>query len=109
MEDLEKDCDPFQIFGSNVHLREWGMAVSSEFRGYEVGHNIGVSVCRMATALRIPGMLVMPTRIETQIFAERFGFQTFNEIVYDDYRDDDGNVIFPITDAKSFKLMGRKY
>lgn len=109
IEDLESDCDPFEIIGSNVYIQDWGLAVMPEFRGSEIGYNILACISRMAAAFRIPGAMIMSSKIETRILAHKLGFQTFKEIVYDDYRDDDGNVIFPVTDTKSLKFMGIKY
>lgn len=107
--DIRIDADPFEKLGTDTYLHDWGLCVKPEYRGLNIGFNILLSLEKIAKAFGIAGSMQMFTRIQSQILAERVGFTLYKEIVYNDYKDENGEVIFPVEGNKSVKMMGIKY
>ncbi|XP_065202226.1 uncharacterized protein LOC135832720 [Planococcus citri] len=108
-EDIRINTDPFEILGTDKYVHDWGLLVIPQYRGLDIGYNILLSLEKLAKAFDIKGSMIMFTRIQSQILAQRAGFKLYNEIIYDEYKDDQGQVIFPVQGTKSLKFMGIKY
>lgn len=85
------------------------MCVKPDYRGMDIGYNILFSLENLARAYGVTGCMNMYSRIQSQVLAERVGFKVYNEVFYQDYKDEKGDPMFPIKHTKSFKLMGIKY
>lgn len=107
--DIRINAEPFEILATDTYLHDWGLCVKPEYRGLNIGYNILLSLEKLAKGFGITGSMIMFTRIQSQILAERAGFKLYNEIVYDEYKNEDGQVIFPVVGTKSLKFMGIKY
>lgn len=107
--DIRKNCNPFDVLNTDKYLHEWGLCVVPEFRGFNVGFNILLSLRHIAQAFYLTGGFIMFTRIESQILATRVGFRTYVEIEYNEYKDEHGEVVFPVVGTRSLKFMGIKY
>lgn len=107
--DIRKNNDPFEILKTDIYLHEWGLCVAPEFRGLNVGLNILASLKNIAKTFDLPGSFIMFTRIQSQILAEKVDFKLYNEIVYSEYKDENGEVIFPVVGTRSLKFMGIMY
>lgn len=107
--DIRKNIDIFEILHSDKYLHEWGLCVIPEFRGLDVGYNILLSLEKICRTFGIDGSMIMFTCIQSQTLATRVGFKLYNEIVYDEYKDENGQVVFPVEGTKTLKLMGIKY
>lgn len=107
--DIRKDYDPFEVFGCDRYLHEWGICVAPEFRRLGIAVNIFNSLTKIGQAYGLKGTMIMFTRTESQLVAEKSGFKLYNEIVYSEYKDEEGNVIFPVEGTKSLKFMGKLF
>lgn len=107
--DIRINTDPFEKLSLDAYIHDWGLVVKPEFRGMDIGYNILLSLEKLAKAFDIKGSMIMFTRIHSQVLAQRAGFKLYNEIVYSEYKDEQGQVVFPVEGTKSLKFMGIKY
>ncbi|XP_065202209.1 uncharacterized protein LOC135832706 [Planococcus citri] len=107
--DLMNAADPYEILGTDRLLRGFGLCVKPDYRGMDIGYNLLLCLEKLAKAYDVKGCMNMYSRIQSQVLAERVGFKVYNEVFYEDYKDEKGNALFPIKHTKSFKLMGIKY
>lgn len=107
--DLENNHNPFEILAADKLIRDFGICVKSEYRCLDIGYHLAASIEEFSRHFGIGGMVVMCSSVQSQTIAEKLGFKLLNEIVYNEYKDDQGQVIFPIERPKSFKLFMKKY
>lgn len=107
--DIRRNHNPFEILGSDLYLHEWGICVAPEYRRLGIALNILHTLTKIGEAYGLKGTMIMFTRTESQKLAEKAGFKLYNEIVYSEYTDDEGNVIFPVEGTKSLKFMGKLF
>lgn len=100
--------DVFNKLDTDVYLEDYGTAVASEFRGRHLAHNIIMSVEDMARELGIRGKTVSLSNLNLSSTAKGESLEVFREIIYNDFRDADGNIIVPVTEFKSIAYCGRK-
>ncbi len=108
-EDIRAKFDPFEIFKTDTYLHEWGICVTPEYRGLNIGLSILNSLEFIAKAFNLSGTMIMFTSNYSQNIAERAGFKLYNEIVYKDYKDENDDIIFPVQETRSLKFMGKNY
>ena len=107
--DIRVNSDPYEILGSDRFLHEWGLCVAPDFRRLGIATNILNSLAIVGKAYGLKGTLIMFTRTESQKVADKCGFKVYNEIEYAEYKDDAGNVLFPVQGTKSLKFMGKVF
>ncbi|XP_065202212.1 uncharacterized protein LOC135832707 isoform X2 [Planococcus citri] len=108
-EDLYANHDQFEILGTDRVLKGFGLCVRPDYWGMNIGYNIVLCLEKVAKAYDLKGFMALYTSIHSQAIAANAGFKVYNEIFYDDYKDEKGNAMFPIELTKSAKLMGFKY
>ena len=74
-----------------------------------ISYQFYYALAKLAQTFLLPGAMMCFTSLYAQKSAEKAGFQTLNEIKYEDFKDADGNVIFPIEVSESLKCMYIKY
>jgi len=104
--DIRLEANPYDIFNSDVYLHDWGLCVDPAFRGMNVEYNILASLEKLSMAVGIRGALIMFMGTESQLLATSLGYKVYNELVYEDYKDENGEPIFSIAENKSSKFMG---
>lgn len=108
--DIKKNVDSFSILGSETYIQGRALCVKPEYRGLNIGYNIFLTLEKIAKTYHIAGAMFFYSSIGAQTIANRVGFKVYNEIVYDEYKNEKGEVIFPVKGrTKSMKLMGIKY
>ncbi|XP_065202189.1 uncharacterized protein LOC135832699 [Planococcus citri] len=109
IEDLYANQDQFEIHGTDAVLKGFGLCVKPNYWGMNIGYNIVLCLEKIAKAYDLRGCMTMYTSIYSQAIVTKAGFKVYNEIFYDDYKDEKGNAMFPNVHTKSIKLMGMKY
>lgn len=107
--DIRRDFNPFEILGSDYYLQEFGLCVAPEYRRLGIALNILNTLTKIGRAYDLKGTMILFTKNESQKLAEKSGFKLYNEIVYSEYKDKEGNVIFPVEGPKSMKFMGKLF
>ncbi|XP_065202220.1 uncharacterized protein LOC135832711 [Planococcus citri] len=108
-EELEKNYNPFEIFSTDEVFRECGLCVKPMYEGLSIGYNMLLAVEKLATAFQIKASVITGISIQSQVIADKLGYKTWNEIVYNEFKDDQGRVIFPVDGTKSIKLMAIEF
>ncbi|XP_065202222.1 uncharacterized protein LOC135832712 isoform X2 [Planococcus citri] len=108
-EKLEKNHDPFDIFNTDKVFREYGLCVKPGYEGLNIGYNILFAVEKLAKAFHIKASVITANSIQSQIIADKIGYKTWNEIVYNEFKDNQGRVVFPVEGTKSIKLMAIEF
>lgn len=103
------DLNVFEILQADEHLNDWGVCVAPEYRGFDIGYQLISTLPQLASTIGVYGAMMLYTSKYSQSIADRCGFKVYKEIVYDEYRDWEDKVIFPVKDTKSVKLMGIKF
>ncbi|KAL6954427.1 hypothetical protein U1Q18_051793 [Sarracenia purpurea var. burkii] len=109
MDDIQKNHDLFTIFGTDLLVEDIGLCVKPEYSGLNIGYNIVATIEKLARAFDIKACVIVCNSIESQVICEKLGYKLFNEIVYNEYKDDEGRVVFPVQGTKSLKLLAIKY
>lgn len=102
---LRENIDSKKIFGSERYIRDYGLVVAPEYYGLGISYQFYHALAKLAQTFLLPGAMMCFTSVYAQRSAEKAGFQTLNEIKYQDFKDADGNVVFPIDDSTSLKCM----
>ncbi|EEB19476.1 conserved hypothetical protein [Pediculus humanus corporis] len=108
LEKIEEMNDPYKYYGVNEFLYALGLTVHPAFRGHNLGHEILKARFPLCKATGIKSTVTVFTAIASQIAATKAGFELLAEIVYDDYKDENGEVVFKIESTKTVKLMGKR-
>lgn len=89
-----------------MYLEDWGTSVASEFRGLGLGHHMHATSVDMARTLGIQGRTFYFTNKELAPLAPQLKLITFREIIFDNFRDANGNMIVPVKEFKSRAFCG---
>ncbi|KAL6954428.1 hypothetical protein U1Q18_051794 [Sarracenia purpurea var. burkii] len=109
MDDLQKNHDFFAIFDTDKLIKDFGLGVKTEYRGLNIGFNIVATIEKLARAFDIKASVIACSTTGSQVICEKLGYKLFNEIIYNEYKDDQGQVVFPIEGTRSLKLLAIKY
>lgn len=80
-----------------------------EFRGLGLALNIILSVEDLAKELGICAKTVTLSNLNLSSVAKRDKLEILREIIYNDFRDADGNIIIPVKQFKSIAYCVRKF
>nr|CAD7198633.1 unnamed protein product [Timema douglasi] len=105
---IPKKFDSFEHYGVDHYLSGYGLCVLREFRGQGLGLEILKARFDLAKAVGLEVTVTSFTNISSQILAARVGFEEHAEIVYEEYKDDDGVVLFTDMETRSLKIMGKR-
>ncbi|XP_065202224.1 uncharacterized protein LOC135832713 [Planococcus citri] len=106
---LKRNHSPFEIFGADKVIGDYGLLVKSEYNGLGIGYHMLQTIEKVAKAFHIEQCAMVCSNIRSQVMAEKLGYKTLNEIVYDEYKDDQGRVVFPVEGTKSVKYMAIEF
>lgn len=96
------------IVGLNIyqHLQDWGLCVDPKYRGWGIGEQILRTANDLGAHIGVRSIITVFTVINSQVIAERLGYSTLNAFKYKEYRDEEGNLMFPGEDkTEEIKLM----
>ncbi|KAI5704225.1 uncharacterized protein LOC103519361 [Diaphorina citri] len=96
------------IVGLNLyqHLQDWGLCVSPTYRGWGIGEVILSTANDLGIQIGVRAILTIFTVINSQVLADRLGYKELNRIVYKEYKDEEGNLVFPGEDkTEAIRLM----
>nr|CAD7412219.1 unnamed protein product [Timema poppensis] len=99
--------DVFEKYNVNEYMTALGLSVSREFRGQGLGLELLKTRSDIGRAVGLKLTVTLFTGVASQIQAERAGFELLAEVNYEDYKVD-GEVVYPNTKTKSFKLMAMR-
>nr|CAD7446021.1 unnamed protein product [Timema bartmani] len=105
---IPKKFDSFEHYGVDRYLSAYGLCVLREFRGQGLGLEILKARFDLAKAVGLEVTVTSFTNISSQILAARVGFEEHAEIVYEEYEDEDGVVLFTDMETRSLKIMGKR-
>nr|CAD7423244.1 unnamed protein product [Timema monikensis] len=97
-------ADPFQKYGVSEYMTAMGLSVAKEFQGQGLGLELLKARSEVGRAVGLRLTVTVFTAIESQVLADRAGFQLLGEIAYQEYKVD-GKVVYPDLTVKSAKLM----
>lgn len=106
---LRENLNVFDKLGTDVYLEDYGTAVGPEFRGLGLALNIILSVEDLAKELGICAKTVTLSNLNLSSVAKRDKLEILREIIYNDFRDADGNIIIPVKQFKSIAYCVRKF
>ena len=109
MDALRENVNVFDSLGVDVYLEDYGTSVAPEFRGRHLGLNIILSAKDLAKELGIRAKTVSHSNMNMSSVAEREKLEVLREVVYDDFRDAEGNIIVPVKEFKSVFYCGLKF
>lgn len=107
--DIQKNHNPFEVLDCDRYLQEWGICVAPKFRRLGIATNILNTLTKIGQAYGLKGTMILFAGIKSQLVAEKSGFKLYNEIVLSDYKDEEGNVLFPVESTESVKFMGKLF
>nr|CAD7569782.1 unnamed protein product [Timema californicum] len=99
--------DVFEKYNVNEYMTALGLSVSREFRGQGLGLELLKTRSDIGRAVGLKLTVTLFTGVASQVQAERAGFELLAEVNYEDYKVD-GEVVYPNTKTKSFKLMAMR-
>ncbi|CAG2061144.1 unnamed protein product [Timema podura] len=105
---IPKKFDSFKHYDVDHYLSAYGLCVLREFRGQGLGLEILKARFDLAKAVGLEVTVTSFTNISSQILAARVGFEEHAEIVYEEYEDEDGVVLFTDMETRSLKIMGKR-
>nr|CAD7260531.1 unnamed protein product [Timema shepardi] len=104
LEHIEGQVNVFEKYNVNEYMAAMGLSVDREFRGQKLGLELLKARSDLGRSVGLKLTVTVFTAMASQIQAERAGFELLAEIDYKDYKVD-GEVVYPNTMTKSFKLM----
>nr|CAD7461019.1 unnamed protein product [Timema tahoe] len=99
--------DVFKKYNVNEYMTALGLSVGREFRGQGLGLELLKTRSDICRAVGLKLTVTLFTGVASQVQAERAGFELLAEVNYEDYKVD-GEVVYPNTKTKSFKLMAMR-
>ena len=85
-------------------IRGYGLCVNPKHAGLDVGFNLILGVEKIAQAFGIKAFVVVCSNIRSQILSERIGFRLLKEAICDEFKDNQGQIVFPVQGSKSLKF-----
>lgn len=101
----KKSGNLFEALDSNTHFQDWGLCTSPEFRGIGISSAILRTLTSMGQTFKLKGIFIFFTRTSSQKMAEKAGFKVFGEIAYNDFKNEKGQMIIPVTCTEKLKFM----
>nr|CAD7412220.1 unnamed protein product [Timema poppensis] len=99
-------ADPFHKFGVSEYMTAMGLSVAKEFQGQGLGLELLKARSEVGRAVGLRLTVTVFTAIESQVLADRAGFQLLGEIAYQEYKVD-GKIVYPDVTVRSAKLMAK--
>ncbi|XP_069690259.1 arylalkylamine N-acetyltransferase-like 2 isoform X2 [Periplaneta americana] len=98
----------FERYGVDYYLCALGLSVAREYRGQGLGFELLKARFDLGRAMGLPLTVTLFSPASTQWMGAQLGMKTVVEIDYEDYKDDEGHVVFSGIENKSMKLMAGK-
>ncbi|XKL66982.1 hypothetical protein PGB90_010402 [Kerria lacca] len=105
---VEENVDIYQEIASDRYF-DFMIAIGSKYRGLNLCFHLLECLPKIGKSFGISGAMSVFTNFRSQKAAKKAGFILYNEIQYKDYKDENGKVIFPITETKSIQCMIKKF
>lgn len=105
---LNEEARVYEHYNVDKYLYAFGLSVKPEYRGESLGGHILRVRDKIGAEYKIPVTSTGFTSPISQKLAERCGFETLLERDYADIKDKQGNVAFPNTGVKTFRIMGKR-
>lgn len=96
------------ISAQNVtrYLQDWGLCVDPKYRGWGIAEQILATGNDLGKHIGVNVIITLFTVINSQVLAYRLGYKLINEVKYKEYKDEDGQLVFPGEDkTEAVKLM----
>jgi GNAT superfamily N-acetyltransferase len=106
---LRDDIDVFDRLNSEHLLKEFGLVVKPEYRRMNIGTELFKTIERMGNVFRIHAAVIILGNVSSQGLSAKLGLKIIKEIKLTDYKDENGQIIFPATDAKAIQYGYFKY
>lgn len=95
MTHVMKGFDPFQLLDSDLYVFHFGVTVAPEYYGLGVGLQLELQSSIIGKACGISGSSIVFTSNYSQPFWEKLGCTFLNEVRYDEFKNENGEVIIP--------------
>lgn len=95
----------YEHYGVNKYMTALGLCVDPAFRGQGLGLEILKARFDLGRAVGMEVTMTAFTGPASQILAHRVGMDVLAEVMYEDFKDEDGKPVYPNIKSKSCKMM----
>ena len=108
MEYASHIVDVFEHYGVNEYMTALGLCVDPIYRGQGLGLEILRARFDLCKAVGVEITMTAFTGMASQKQAARAGFEDIAEVLYEDFKDEEGNPVYPNIKSKSCKMMAAR-
>lgn len=108
LDECHRIVNCFEHYNVPGYMYAFGLSVDPIYRGQGIGYELLKARFPLGKAVGIKLTATIFTAIESQVIAEKAGFETLSEVQYADFKDENGEVIFKGLKPKSAKLMAAR-
>ncbi|KAM7249522.1 hypothetical protein ACFE04_019754 [Oxalis oulophora] len=92
---LSKGLDPFQVLESDCYILHFGLTVAPKYHGLGIGLELELQSQALGKACGIRGSAIIFTSMYSQPFWRKLGCTLINDVRYDEYKNEKGEIIIP--------------
>ncbi|KAJ4437957.1 hypothetical protein ANN_13896 [Periplaneta americana] len=98
----------YDHYGVDKYMTALGLCVDRTFRGQGLGLEILKARFDLGRAVGMEVTMTAFTGPASQILAHRVGMDVLAEVMYEDFKDEDGKPVYPNIKSKSCKIMAAR-